>query len=45
MTLKVAIGPKRRVMGVPNAPTRGIVVLSIRLTPAGAFRKLFAKGL
>ena len=45
MTLNVAIGPNSRVIGNPTIPRRGMVVLSIRLTPIGAFSQSFASGL
>jgi hypothetical protein len=44
-TLNVAIGPQTNVIGDPSTPSSGIVVLSIRLTPTGAFKKLLASGL
>ena len=43
--LKVAMGPRSRVIGAATMPSRGIVVLSMRLTPIGAFSQSLAKGL
>ncbi len=44
-TLNAAMGPIRKVMGAPRRPSSGIVVLSIRFNPVGAFNQLLAKGL
>ena len=37
ITLRVAMGPSDSVMGDPNTPSNGIVVLSRRFNPTGAF--------
>ena len=39
------MGPRRRVIGAPNKPSSGIVVLSIRSMPTGALSQVLAKGL
>ena len=44
-TLNVAMGPKSSVMGKPTMPSRGMVVLSIRLMPTGAFSQSLTSGL
>ena len=43
--LKVAMGPKSTVIGNPSMPSSGMVVLSIRLIPTGAFSQSLASGL
>ncbi len=43
--LKVAMGPRTQVIGNARMPSSGMVVLSMRLTPAGALSQSFASGL
>ncbi len=45
ITLNVAMGPNSTVMGKPKMPNRGMVVLSIRLMPTGAFSQSLTNGL
>ena len=45
ITLRVAMGPKRSVIGAPRTPSNGMVVLSMRFTPTGAFSHPLTKGL
>ena len=44
-TLNVAMGPKKNVMGKARMPSSGIVVLSIKLMPTGAFSQSLTNGL
>ena len=44
-TLNVAMGPKSSVTGKATIPSSGIVVLSIRSMPPGAFNQSLTSGL
>ena len=43
--LKVAMGPRSKVIGNARMPRSGMVVLSIRLMPAGALSQSLTSGL